>query len=207
MKRLFAIMVGSLLAFIAVLIGIRLIVAVVPHETPSFTSRVTHDSTLADSGWCWRDVCPGATSDIAMDEKIAHWTDLKLIRDSKPGMSLTTLHLESIVAPRWTIIMLFRQSNQYVQRIQIQPEMNPITIGDLILSVGTPATRRADFAYGLWTTVFCFESRLCAGMIDNERNINYWSKVDFLEYAVGDMYVQERLLPITRRWRGFTANR
>lgn len=204
MKRLIAVILISQLILITAVLGVRWIGALALDQPRSFTSQLAHDSAIVGGGWCWRTVCPGSTT-TALTPAIETWTDLKLIRDGNPDNSLTTLHLESRGAPRWTIIMLIRQPNRYVERIQIQPEMNASTIGELIATWGTPMTRRAEFAYGLWTTVICFQPRLCVGLIDNERQITLRSKVDFVEYAVADGQIETRLAQITRAWRGFTS--
>ena len=207
MKRLFATVAVVQVAFITVLAGIRFTGTLVPFNARSFAALIARDSRRAYGGWCWRDICPGTTLDSTIKQQVALWSDLKTRHDEKPETSLTTVHLESVAMPRWTLIMLMHQPSGYVQRIQIQPELNAISIGELMLSIGTPVTQRTNYAYGLWTTVFCFEGRFCAGMIDNEQELTYWSKVDFLDYAARDTELDVRTLQITHRWRGFTSAR
>jgi hypothetical protein len=116
-----------------------------------------------------------------------------------------TVRLEASAKPRWTALVQVRRDSGEVIRIELHTELNPMTLGQFVSMVGTPTTRRAQFAYGLWTTVLCFPGQLCAGVIDNGPQVSPHTKVDFIQFAVDDVRVRERLAPLTRTWRGFVS--
>jgi hypothetical protein len=194
--------IGLALACVAIL-SAQLIGGLRSADPRSFAAGLWHDTHLTPRGWCWRGICAGHSDTTALVAAVPHWGDLMLLRRGSASVTFTTLQLDSKQVPRWKVIVLTQRNSPKISRLQIQPELNTLTLGEVVVALGAPATRQAEFAYGLWTTLICYPQRLCAGIIENARDIGPHTRVDFVVYAVADEPLAERVANLTHVWRGF----
>jgi hypothetical protein len=180
-------------SLVATLVMIRVVSAAMP-APPSLASTLAADSQLAQGVWCWRDICPGATTMHNAQEQ------LRASAGAFIGATPITLRWQSPGNPRWHVELAADAAGQKVRTLYMFAERTRLTMGEMVLHFGLPQYVFRTHTPGSAVMWVCFEGNLCATLMHvTKGKLRYDSQIQQVTYEATFAF------PDVSPWRGLAT--